>query len=126
MLVDGRDPQPRLVGVRGRVLPVDANEAHRLIRIPSAEVVGLVGTVVAARRAVSSMPMSASVVGVLTAQLIAVLLLAANIVVSPAQGTGPFATALTLSLVLGMYAFVRRIASLLGNKPSEDWDPKRG
>ena len=79
-----------------------------------------------ARRAVSSMPMSASVVGVLTAQWIAVLLLAANIVVSPAQGTGPFAVALTLAMGLVMWAFVRRIASLLGDKPGEDWDPKRG
>ena len=31
-----------------------------------------------------------------------------------------------LSLAMVMWAFVRRINSLLGDKPGEDWDPKRG
>jgi hypothetical protein len=42
------------------------------------------------------------------------------------QGVGPHAAAVTLSLGTAMWAFVRRIASLGGDKPSEDWDLKRG
>jgi hypothetical protein len=33
--------------------------------------------------------------------------------------------ALTLFLAVVMLAFVRRIASLLGVKPGDNWDPKR-
>ena len=40
LLVDRHHPQPCPVGVRGRVLPIDADEAYRLVRIASGEVVG--------------------------------------------------------------------------------------
>ena len=59
-------------------------------------------------------------------QWLAVLILAANAVVPAMQGVGPHAAAVTLSLGTAMWAFVRRIASLGGDKPSEDWDLKRG
>ena len=43
LLVDRDDPKPRLIGVRGGVLPIDPDEAQRIVRIASGEVVGLVG-----------------------------------------------------------------------------------
>jgi hypothetical protein len=56
----------------------------------------------------------------------AVVLLAVNAAVPAVRGLGLFAAALTLCLANTMWAFVRRITSLLGDKPSEDWDPRRG
>ena len=61
-----------------------------------------------------------------TVQWITVLLLVANAAVPPLQGAGLFKAALTISLAMIMWAFVRRLASLVGDKPGEDWDPKRG
>jgi hypothetical protein len=55
-----------------------------------------------------------------------VFLLAVNATIPTVQGSGLFATALTLSFGVLLVAFVRRIGSLLGEKPGEDWDPKRG
>ena len=81
---------------------------------------------VAMRRKASSAPMPRNFLGRFAVEWIAVLLLAANAVVPQVQGIGLFAVALTLSMVLLMWAFVRRITSLLGEKPGEDWDPKRG
>jgi hypothetical protein len=49
-----------------------------------------------------------------------------NAIAEPWQGVHLFATGLTLSVAAVMWAFVRRIASLFGVKPSKDWDPKRG
>ena len=62
----------------------------------------------------------------LTVHWISVLLLVANAAVPPLQGVGLFKAALTISLAMIMWTFVRRVASLVGDKPSEDWDPKRG
>ena len=56
---------------------------------------------------------------------IAALMLAANAIV-PWQSVFAFKAALTLSLAVIMWAFVRRVGSLVGDKPSEDWDPRRG
>ena len=57
--------------------------------------------------------------------LILVLLLVANAAVPALQSVGPFKAALTLYLAVVMLGFVRRIASLFGDEPSEDWDPRR-
>ena len=57
---------------------------------------------------------------------VAILIFLANAAVEPWQGVHLFAAALTLSVASVMWAFVRRIASLFGVKPSKDWDPKRG
>jgi hypothetical protein len=54
------------------------------------------------------------------------LLLAANAVIPGLQDLRVFALALTLSLVVFMFSIVRRIASLLGDKSGEDWDPQHG
>lgn len=60
------------------------------------------------------------------AQWIAVLLLVANILFASIRGVALFELALTLGLATVMWSFVRRISSLVGDKASEDWDPKRG
>lgn len=56
----------------------------------------------------------------------AVFLLLLNAFGWPWQGVHIFAAALTLSVAAALWAFVRRIASLFGDKPGTDWDPKRG
>jgi hypothetical protein len=56
---------------------------------------------------------------------IAVALLVTNALVPAVQGIALYAAALTLCLGNMMWAFVRRISSLLGEKPSKDWDPRR-
>ena len=81
---------------------------------------------VAMRRKASGAPMPRKFLARLAAEWIAVLLLAANAVVPRVQGIGLFAVALTVSMALLMWAFVRRIASLVGEKPGDDWDPRRG
>ena len=58
-------------------------------------------------------------------QWMLVLLLVANAAVPGLRGVGLFKVALTLFLAAVMLAFVRRIASLLGVKPGDNWDPKR-
>lgn len=78
------------------------------------------------RRRVSKEPMSWAVAGSFFTHGLVVAVLAANAFVRPIQGVGPFAAALTVALAIMLWTFVRRIASLLGDKPGEDWDPKRG
>lgn len=56
----------------------------------------------------------------------AIIMLGVNAMTPAVQGAGLFAAGLTLCLANTMWAFVRRISSLLGDKPSEDWDPRRG
>ncbi|MBC8038680.1 MAG: hypothetical protein H7X89_15850 [Rhizobiales bacterium] len=60
------------------------------------------------------------------AQWFGVLLLIANAVIPRIQGIALFELALTICLATIMWTFVRRISTLLGDHPSEDWDPKRG
>ena len=90
----------------------------------------LLGSAVAAnfhrRRMVSPEPMALSVVLSFASQGFVVIVLLVNAAVQPWQGIHLFAGVLTLSVAVIMWAFVRRIASLLGDKPGEDWDPKRG
>jgi hypothetical protein len=63
--------------------------------------------------------------GVYIFQWLLVALLVANAVVPGLRGVGLFKVALTLFLAVVMLAFVRRIASLLGVEPGDNWDPKR-
>ena len=51
--------------------------------------------------------------------------LVANAAVPGLRGVGLFKAAVTLFLAVVMLAFVRRIASLIGVKPGDNWDPKR-
>ena len=55
----------------------------------------------------------------------AIALLVLNAIVPAVQGVALYAAALTLCLGNMMWAFVRRITSLLGEKSSRDWDPRR-
>lgn len=57
---------------------------------------------------------------------LAIIVLVVNAAVLPWQGIHLYAAALTLSLATLMLTFVRRIASLFGEKPGDDWDPKLG
>ena len=89
-------------------------------------VAAVVANSLASRRRAATVPMSSAVTAVFAGYWIAALLFAANAVVGPIQGVGVHAVASTLFLVVLMVAFVRRIASLLGDKPGDDWDPGRG
>ena len=90
----------------------------------------LMGSTLAAnvhrRRAVATEPMSWSVKSSFAANGLSVIILVINAVVSPWQGIHLFTGALTLSTAAIMWAFVRRLGSLVGDKPGDDWDPKRG
>ena len=57
---------------------------------------------------------------------LAAFLLLANALIPALRGIALFKAALSLSLAMVMWAFVRRINSLLGDRPRDDWDPKRG
>jgi hypothetical protein len=57
---------------------------------------------------------------------IAVLILVVNALVPSIQGTGLHAAAVTLALGTVMWSFLRRLASLGGNRSDGDWDLKRG
>lgn len=78
------------------------------------------------RKIVASEPMSFAVIGSFSAQAFSVIILLINATIQPWQGIHLFASALTISISVLMWFFVRRIASLVGDKPGEDWDPKRG
>jgi hypothetical protein len=87
---------------------------------------GILANVVNRRREISPEPMSRAVILRFAIHALIVVLLLVDAAPSPLQGAGLFATALTLSLVNTMWAFVGRISSLLGDKAGDDWDPKRG
>lgn len=78
------------------------------------------------RRLVSVEPTSLAVKLAFSSHGFAIIILLVNAVGWPWQGVHLFATAVTLSLTVVLLTFVRRIASLFGDKPGEDWDPKRG
>jgi hypothetical protein len=85
-----------------------------------------VATNIRRRHVVAREPMSWSVRSSFGANSLSAIVLLVNAVVSPWQGVHLFASALTLSMAALMWAFVRRIGSLVGDKPGDDWDPKRG
>jgi hypothetical protein len=57
---------------------------------------------------------------------IAVALFLLNAAVPAIQGIAVFELALTIGLAEIMWSFGRRISTLLGDHPSDDWDPKIG
>ena len=59
-------------------------------------------------------------------QWVSVVLLGVNAAVPALQGIALYKAAVTLSLAAVLWQFVRRISSLLGENPGDDWDPKRG
>ena len=71
----------------------------------------------------SPQPMSRWVLATYLTQALACVILLANALI---QNAGLFGLALTLSMMGAMVGFVRRISSLFGDKPREDWDPRRG
>ena len=77
-------------------------------------------------RAITKTSMPFALVVSFGAQWIAVLLLTANVLITSIRSVALFELALTLGLATVMWSFVRRISTLVGDKPSEDWDPKRG
>lgn len=83
-------------------------------------------SVVRTRRRVTSGGLPFPVTVSYALHALAVLLLLVNATVPPLQGAGLYAAALTLCLANTMWAFVRRIASLLSDRPGDDWDPGRG
>jgi hypothetical protein len=83
-------------------------------------------TVVHRRRIVAPEPMALAVISSFSAHGLVVITLLVNAVIQPWQGMHLFAGALTLSVAVIMWTFVRRIASLVGDKPGDDWDPRRG
>jgi hypothetical protein len=83
-------------------------------------------SVIAHRRRASPQPTSFGVKMSFAMHWIDIALMLINAIVPAVQGVGLFAAGLTLSLGSVMWAFVRRIASLLGEKPGEDWDPRLG
>jgi hypothetical protein len=90
----------------------------------------LIGTITAAslRRRIlvagGALPLLQALAFLLGGAGVVVLLL--NVVVLPWQGVALHALGITLSLTGALWAFARRISSLLGGNPGEDWDPKRG
>jgi hypothetical protein len=57
---------------------------------------------------------------------LAVVLFLLNATVPVIQGIAVFELALTIGLAEIMWSFGRRISTLLGDRPSDDWDPKLG
>lgn len=78
------------------------------------------------RHIASPEPMSLAVALGFSVHGAAVFVLLINALIAPWQGAHLHAAAVTLSLSATMCMFVRRISSLQGDKPGEDWDPKRG
>lgn len=87
---------------------------------------GLMVNIVVWRHRASPEPLSRAVVAIFAVHFIDAGILALNAVIPGLQGVGPFAAALTLSFFMLMLAFVRRIRSLLGDKPGDDWNPRLG
>jgi hypothetical protein len=88
----------------------------------TAVVVGIVKR----RHKASTEPISLAVKTSFGLHGVAVLILGMNAIVEPWQGVQLHAAALTLSLTSVSWAFVRRIASILGNTSATDWDPRGG
>jgi hypothetical protein len=86
----------------------------------------VLGTIMKLRRSVAPDPWPVGVKIAFSIQGTVSLAFLFNAIPSSWQGVQIFATFLTIALAVVLWSFVRRIASLLGDKPSDDWDPKRG
>ena len=78
------------------------------------------------RRRIAPSPMPRGMQLTFALQWLGVAMFFISVLVGPRWNQAVFDTALTLCLATIMWAFVRRISSLLGEKPHEDWDPSRG
>ncbi len=87
-------------------------------------VVWALGHSVYLRKQASQSPMSYSVVGGFLIHALMAVVLLVNVALW--QDAFPYVAAVTMSLGTTMWLFVRRIASLFGDRPGDDWDPKRG
>ena len=94
--------------------------------LAAALIAGKVAKTMQQRGAVTKEPMPLALKVLFGAQWLAVLLLLANALIPAVQGIALFELALTICLATIMWTFVRRVATLLGDHPSDDWDPKRG
>jgi hypothetical protein len=118
----------------GAVLPALAaqfsehiSSAWRLSAIPGALLIGwFVVGVISRRRQVGARKFPVLVWVDLSLYTIAVILLIASLFMQAAFAPGLYCLAYTIMLAVVMWSFLRRIASLLGETPSDDWDPRRG
>jgi hypothetical protein len=85
---------------------------------------GVVATFQLRRHRVTGRQMPIAVLVNYSAHWVAAALLVANAIWF--ESASVFATALTLSLAALMWAFIRRVSTLLGDRVGEDWDPNRG
>jgi hypothetical protein len=88
--------------------------------------VPVVASVVFRRRRASSHSAPVAVKASFFAHGFATIVLLVNAVFAPWQGVHLYAAALTFSLAIVIWMFVRRIASLFGDKLTKGYDPNRG
>jgi hypothetical protein len=84
------------------------------------------GNTMIQRKSITKSAMPISMVISFSAQWITVLILLLNAVIPDFRGVALFELGLTISLATIMWAFVRRVSTLVSDHASEDWDPKRG
>ena len=113
-------PVVELLGLSGRILWAGASGPAALL------LAAVFAHIMWERRKFAKKGLAPLVILAFAGQWLAVLILAANAVIPAMQGVGPHAAAVTLSLGTAMWAFVRRIASLGGDRLHSDWDLKRG
>ena len=114
---------PPLIAQSGLALPLVWTVASGL----AAAFLGVdVANTMRHRRAATKVPMPFATMASFSLHWFAVFLLLANAMVPAIRSIFLFEVAITICLATIMWAFVRRIASLQSDHPSEDWDPKRG
>ena len=86
----------------------------------------VLASIIKRRRKASPEPIALAVKTSFSLHGVAIIVLLVNAFAEPWQGAHLHATAITLSLASVSWAFVRRIASVLGSTANKDWDPKRG
>jgi hypothetical protein len=85
---------------------------------------GTVATFWLQRRRITGVRLPNAVLVTYATHGIDILLLLANALSFKSMSV--YGTALTLSLAMLMWTFVRRVVTLLGENVGEDWDPRRG
>ena len=78
------------------------------------------------RLAVVKSPMPAALKAFFAVEGIAVLLFLSDAALPAWRGAAVFDLALTIAFANILWSFVRRISTLLDDRPEDDWDPKRG
>ena len=113
-------PAASLVGLSGRGLWVVASG------LAATCIVVVFANILWERSRITKRPMASLINVSYVLQGLVVLLLVANAAVPAIQGMGLYVVAMTFSVAVVMWSFVKRLVSLLGEKPNEDWDLKRG